>query len=174
MSLSRKNFLKAIGFGALAAGGQAYGLAPQKLEGAKAAAKKLKIREVEIYTFDLPLVAPFRISIGEQSAANDLLIRVVTDQGLTGVGEACPFPPITGETQSTNAAAARAIRDTLIGKDPLAIEGLLWEIGALVHSNPSAVAAYDMALHDILGKAASARAARYAPQPERDESYPLN
>jgi len=154
MSLSRKNFLKTIGLGALAAGSRAYGLASPKLEETKAAAKKLKIKDVEIYLFDLPLVAPFRISIGEQSAANDLLIRVVTDQGIVGVGEACPFPPITGETQSTNAAAAAAIRDMLIGKDPLAIEAALREIGALVHSNPSAVAAYDMALYDILGKVA--------------------
>ena len=154
MSLSRKNFLKTIGFGALAAGSRAYGLASPKLEETRAAAKRLKIKDVEIYLFDLPLVAPFRISIGEQSAANDLLIRVVTDQGLVGIGEACPFPPITGETQSTNTAAAGAIRDMLIGKDPLAIEALLREIGALVHSNPSAVAAYDMALHDILGKVA--------------------
>jgi L-alanine-DL-glutamate epimerase-like enolase superfamily enzyme len=154
MNLSRKQFLKMIGLGALAGGTSAYGLASQKLEEARAASRKLKITDVEIYLYDLPLIAPFRISIGEQSAANDLLIRVVTDQGIVGIGEACPFLPITGETQSTNAAAARAIRDMLIGKDPLAIEDLLREIGALVHSNPSAVAAYDMALHDILGKVA--------------------
>ncbi len=154
MNLTRQNFLKMLGFGALAAGTRTYGLASPKLEESRAAAKKLKIKDVEIYYFDLPLVAPFRISIGEQSAANDLLIRVVTDQGLVGIGEACPFPPITGETQSTNAAAALAIRDMVIGQDPLAIDAVLREIGALVHSNPSAVAAYDMALYDILGKTA--------------------
>jgi L-alanine-DL-glutamate epimerase-like enolase superfamily enzyme len=154
MNLSRQQFLKMIGLGALAAGTGAYGLASQKIEEAKTAAKNLKITEVEIYLFDIPLVAPFRISIGEMSAANDLLVRVVTDQGIVGLGEACPFPPITGETQATNAAAARAIRDMLIGKDPLAVEGILRQIGPMVHANPSAVAAYDMALYDILGKVA--------------------
>src|SRR4030042_1169480 len=68
--------------------------------------------------------------------------------------QAGPSPPIPGRTQATSAAAARSIRDLLIGKDPLAIDGLLREIGPLVHSNPSAVAAFDMALHDILGKVA--------------------
>jgi L-alanine-DL-glutamate epimerase-like enolase superfamily enzyme len=87
-------------------------------------------------------------------AANDLLIRIRTDQGIVGLGEACPFPPITGETQATNAAAAISIRDMLVGEDPLAIDALLRKIGPLVHSNPSAVAAFDMALHDILGKVA--------------------
>ncbi|MBE3124667.1 MAG: dipeptide epimerase [Acidobacteria bacterium] len=154
MSLSRKGFLKMLGLGALAAGSKAYGLPSKALEDARAAAKKLKITDVEIFLFDIPLTSPFRIAIGEMKAANDLLIRIRTDQGVVGLGEACPFPPITGETQATNAAAARSIRDMLIGKDPLAIDALLREIGPLVHSNPSAVAAFDMAFHDILGKVA--------------------
>jgi L-alanine-DL-glutamate epimerase-like enolase superfamily enzyme len=154
MSLSRKGFLKMLGLGALAAGSKAYGLPSKALEDARAAAKKLKITDIEIFLFDIPLTSPFRIAIGEMTAANDLLIRIRTDQGVVGLGEACPFPPITGETQATNAAAARSIRDMLIGKDPLAIDALLREIGPLVHSNPSAVAAFDMALYDILGKVA--------------------
>jgi L-alanine-DL-glutamate epimerase-like enolase superfamily enzyme len=154
MSLSRKGFLKMIGFGALAAGSKAYGWPTKALEDARAAAKKLKITDVEIFLFDIPLTSPFRIAIGEMTAANDLLIRVRTDQGVTGLGEACPFPPITGETQATNAAAAKAIRDMIIGKDPLAIDDLVRLIGPIVHSNPSAVAAFDMAFFDILGKVA--------------------
>jgi L-alanine-DL-glutamate epimerase-like enolase superfamily enzyme len=160
MSLSRKRFLKMLGFGALAAGSRAYGLPSKALEEARAAsaktgsAKKFKITDVEIFLFDIPLTSPFRIAIGEMTAANDLLVRVRTDQGVTGLGEACPFPPITGETQATNAAAAKAIRDMVVGKDPLAIDDLLRLIGPLVHSNPSAVAAFDMAFFDILGKVA--------------------
>ena len=154
MTVSRKNFLKMIGFGTLAAGAGAYVPAARALDQARDTAKKLKIRDVEISLFDLPLAAPFRIAIGEMSAANDVLVRVITDQGVVGIGEACPFPPITGETQATNAAAAKAIRDMLVGKDPLAIEAVLREIGAMVHANPSAVAAFDMALYDILGKVA--------------------
>jgi L-Ala-D/L-Glu epimerase len=154
MNLSRKQFLKMFGLGALAAGTTAYSPASPKLEGAREAAKKLRVKDVEIYFFDLPLTSPFVISIGKMTAANDILVRVVTDQGFVGIGEACPFPPITGETQATNAAAARAIRDMIIGRDPLAIGSLVREIGPIVHANPSAVAAYDMALHDILGQVA--------------------
>jgi len=154
MSLSRNGFLKMIGLGALAVGSKAYGLPSKALEDARAASNKLKITDIEIFLFDIPLASPFRIAIGEMKAANDLLVRIRTDQGIVGLGEACPFPPITGETQATNAAAARSIRDMLAGKDPLAIDSLLREIGPLVHSNPSAVAAFDMALYDILGKVA--------------------
>ncbi|MGB8958173.1 MAG: dipeptide epimerase [Candidatus Aminicenantales bacterium] len=154
MSLSRKSFLKMFGLGALAAGSKAYGLPSKTLEEARAAAKRLKITEVEIFLFDIPITSPFRIAIGTMTAANDLLIRIRTDQGIVGLGEACPFPPITGETQATNAAAAVSMRDMIVGKDPLAIDALLREIGPIVHANPSAVAAFDMALFDILGKVA--------------------
>ncbi|HMA54175.1 MAG TPA: dipeptide epimerase [Acidobacteriota bacterium] len=154
MSLSRKGFLKMLGLGALAAGSKAYGLPSKTLEDARAAAKKLKITDVEIFLFDIPITSPFRIAIGTMTAANDLLIRIRTDQGLVGLGEACPFPPITGETQATNVAAAVSMRDMIVGHDPLAIDALLRRIGPLVHANPSAVAAFDMALFDILGKVA--------------------
>lgn len=154
MSLSRKDFLKMFGLGALAAGSKTYALPAKGLEDARAAAPKLKITDVEIFLFDLALTSPFRIAIGIMNAANDLLVRIRTDQGIVGLGEACPFPPITGETQATNAAAARTIRDMIVGRDPLAIDDLLRRIGPLVHSNPSAVAAFDMALFDILGKVA--------------------
>src|SRR5512141_1868056 len=154
MSLSRKSFLRMFGLGALAAGSTAYGLPSKALEDARAAGKKLKITDLEIFLFDIPTTSPFRIAIGTMTAANDLLIRIRTDQGLVGLGEACPFPPITGETQATNVAAAVSMRDMIVGKDPLAIDAHLRRIGSLVHANPSAVAACDMALVDILGKVA--------------------
>ena len=154
MSLSRKSFLKVAGLGALAAGSKAFGLPSKAFEDARSAAKKIKITGVEIFLFDIPVTSPFITAIGTMTAVNDLLVRIHTDQGLFGLGEACPFAPITGETQATNAAAAASIRDMIVGKDPLAIDALLREIGPLVHSNPSVVAAFDMALFDILGKVA--------------------
>ena len=54
-----------FGFGALAAGSNAYGLPSKALEDARAAAKKLKITGVEIFLFDIPLTSPFRIAIGD-------------------------------------------------------------------------------------------------------------
>jgi L-alanine-DL-glutamate epimerase-like enolase superfamily enzyme len=156
MTISRKQFLRYMGLGAVGAGaGLITGAAPSRAFGRAAEeAKRLKITAVEIFLFDIPLAEPFRIAIGEMRSAADVLVRVHTDQGVTGIGEACPFPPITGETQATNAAAARSLREMLLGKDPLAWNTVTRGFGALVHSNPSAAAAYDMALFDILGKVA--------------------
>ncbi len=155
MGVTRKDFLKMFGLGVASAGlFQKSGLAAEKVDPARAAVGTMKIKEIEIFKFDLQLTSPFRISLGTLNAANDVLIKVYTDTGLVGFGEACPFPPITGETQDTNLSMARSVRDMLIGRNPLAIESLVAEMGPIAHSNPSVVAAYDMAMFDILGKAA--------------------
>jgi L-alanine-DL-glutamate epimerase-like enolase superfamily enzyme len=155
MTMTRKDFLKMLGAGALGASlpaGQA--LASPKLETAKSEAKKLKIQDVEIYYFDIPLKEPFTITLGTITTSSGVLIRVVTDAGVTGIGESSPFQPVTGDTQETNVVAAKAIREMLKGKDPLAIESAHKLFGGFLHSNPAAVAAFDMALYDILGKVA--------------------
>jgi len=152
MTITRKGFLKALGFGILASQAPHSWAAAEKLE--KSGAGKLRIKDVEIYAFDIPLTEPFRVSLGVISAANDVLVRIVTDEGLVGLGEASPFAPITGDTQDTDLIMARSIREMIKGKDPLAVDALLTEIGHIVHSSPSIVAAFDMALMDILGKVA--------------------
>ena len=155
MKISRHQFLKFFGLGvASAAFSEKLGWASPRLAAAREEVRKMKIKKIEIYNFDVPLFEPFRISIGTMEAANDVLVRIITDSGLYGIGEACPFPPITGETQESNIAAARAIREILLDKDPLNIEGLVDRIGNIVHANPSAVAAFDSALYDLLGKVA--------------------
>jgi L-alanine-DL-glutamate epimerase-like enolase superfamily enzyme len=155
MAMSRKSFLKALGLGFLSTGaGKGLAQPSASLDKAKAEAAKLKITGVDIYAFDIPLNEPFKISIGTVYAANDVLVMIRTDGGIIGLGEASPFAPITGETQEMNLAAAKGLREIVLGKTPLAIEGFVREFGPFMHSNPSAVAAFDTALYDILGKVA--------------------
>lgn len=153
MEITRKNFLKLLGLGFISTG-VIQGEERKEVKEAKSEVKKLKIKDIEIFYFDIPMVKPFRIAIGTMEGAKDVLIKIHTDHGIVGIGEACPFPPITGETQETNIAVAKALREVLIGKDPLAIEGILKDFGTFTHTNPSIIAAFDMALYDILGKVA--------------------
>jgi len=156
MKITRQQFLKYFGLGILSTTlVEKLSAASPRFASSREEVKKMKIKKIEIYTFDVPLIEPFRIAIGTMYAANDVLVKIITDSGLYGLGEACPFPPITGETQESNLAAAKAIREILLDRDPLIIEALIDSLGNIVHSNPSAVAAYDMALFDLLGKAAN-------------------
>jgi L-alanine-DL-glutamate epimerase-like enolase superfamily enzyme len=153
--LTRNQFLKAFGLGALSLSLPAVpGLAAPRLEEAKAGAKSLKIKDIEIYYNDIRLVEPFTVAFGTVTDANGVLIRILTDAGIIGVGESSPVQFVTGETQETNIDVARSLKKAFIGRDPLAIESSNALVGAYVHSSPSIVAAFDMALYDILGKVA--------------------
>jgi L-alanine-DL-glutamate epimerase-like enolase superfamily enzyme len=115
--------------------------------------KRLEITSVDIYKSDIDLKEPFKIAIMEISAAQSVFIKINTDEGIYGMGEANPFWGITGETQSINIAGAVDLAKLLLHKDPLNIEERMREIdGFLVH-NSTLRSAFDMALYDILGKA---------------------
>jgi hypothetical protein len=92
MTITRKDFLKMLGAGALGAhlpAGKA--MASPKMQTARADAKKLKIQDVEIYYFDIPLKEPFKISLGTITTSSGVLIRVITDAGIIGLANQ-PLP----------------------------------------------------------------------------------
>jgi L-alanine-DL-glutamate epimerase-like enolase superfamily enzyme len=115
---------------------------------------ELRITCIDIYRAAIPMIAPFRISLGVISDADYLFVRITTSSGIAGWGEATPFPPITGDTQAINAAAARDLARLILGKDPLDLEARVAEMRRFLAFNSSVRAAFDMALHDVAGKVA--------------------
>jgi L-alanine-DL-glutamate epimerase-like enolase superfamily enzyme len=85
-----------------------------------------------------------------------LVVRVFTDEGIEGLGYA---PSISHRLVKTLAAAACELSEVMVGHDPLAVEAMQvhvrraawgWVGGAIT----IAVCAIDVALWDIMGKAA--------------------
>lgn len=113
-----------------------------------------KIESVDIYKADIPFHEPFRIAIMEITCAQNVFIRVNTSEGHYGMGEASPFWALTGETQAIDLAGAVDLAKLIIGKDPLDIEARMREIDKFLVHNSTLRSAFDMALYDILGKAA--------------------
>jgi len=116
--------------------------------------EKLKITSVDIYKSDIALKEPFRIAIMEIASAQSVFIKINTDKGLYGLGEANPTWGITGETQSINLAGALDLARLLLDKDPLNIEERMREIDRYLVHNSTIRSAFDIALYDLLGKAA--------------------
>jgi muconate cycloisomerase len=115
----------------------------------------MKITRIECIPVDVPIVPEFQItgSLGSHLKSPFLLVRVHTDEGLTGLGEVSCTPVWSGEDQVT---AAHLITDllepALAGEDPCDIERLTLKIRRAVASNPFTKSALEMALWDILGK----------------------
>lgn len=111
------------------------------------------IKGVDIYKADIDFHEPFRIAIMEIRAAASVFIRVRTEGGLVGWGEANPTWGITGETQGTCLAAAEDLAALIIGKSGIEIEERMREIDRFLVHNSTLRSAFDMALYDLLGKA---------------------
>jgi len=116
--------------------------------------EKLKITSIDIYKADIEFIEPFRIAIMEINSAQSVFIKINTNAGLYGLGEANPTWGITGETQAINLAGAVDLAKLILNKDPLDIENRMREIDRFLVHNSTLRSAFDMALYDILGKAA--------------------
>lgn len=112
------------------------------------------ITAIEIYKMIIPRNAPLRVAIGEIAGAENIILKIVTDEGVAGWGEASPCAYITGDSLKTNLATAQDLALLIKGKNSLAIEDRMNEINLYTVGEPSIRSAFDMALYDILGKAA--------------------
>ncbi len=92
---------------------------------------------------------------------DDLVVLVHTDEGITGIGEVDSAPDVVAALirQPASHAVAHSLRSTLVGRDPMDVEGL-WDAmyrgliyvgrrGIAIH----AISGIDIALWDIRGKA---------------------
>ncbi|GAA4857442.1 mandelate racemase/muconate lactonizing enzyme family protein [Saccharopolyspora rosea] len=114
----------------------------------------MKITRVEAIPFAIPYRKPLRFASGEVHSAEHVLVRVHTDDGLVGVAEAPPRPFTYGETQASIVAVLRDVfTPEVLGLSPWEREVVHARLGRTV-GNPAAKAAVDMALWDIIGKAA--------------------
>ena len=104
---------------------------------------------IDAKPIDLKLTTPFRISRGVQTVASNAVVQV-NYNGHTGYGEAAP-DEFYGENVETVLACIAKFAGNL-GDDPFAIEDVLNNLEHIIRLNPSAKAAVDMALYDLVGK----------------------
>ena len=113
----------------------------------------MKITGLEWGRVSIPLRTPFKTALRTVASVEDVILRVRTDAGLTGWGEAPPTGVITGDTaEGIIGALAHHLGPALLDRDLEAFEPLCQDVQkALVH-NTSAKAAVDMALWDLYGQ----------------------
>lgn len=115
----------------------------------------MKITQINIYKLNVALKHPTRVAIGTANAVKNVAVKITTDTGLYGWGEASPVPYITGDNQETSYHAAQQLAQLIKGKDPLAIDARMAEINRFIAGESSIRSAFDMALYDIAAKAAN-------------------
>lgn len=117
----------------------------------------MRIRSVETVPVRVPIIPEFQIrgSLGSHLESPFLVLQVHTDEGITGLGEVSCTPVWSGEDSVT---AHHIIRDflepALVGEDPRDIERLTAKMRRAVAGHPFTKSGVEIALWDILGKAA--------------------
>ena len=114
----------------------------------------MNITHTEIYRYTIPMV-PFTIATGTMRHAQNIFIRIHTNEGLIGVGECSAFPMIAGETQATCFELAKDFAACWKNKSATDINQRLDELDALIYRNYTAKSAFDLALYDLAAKAAN-------------------
>lgn len=115
------------------------------------------IRSIRTQRFEIALKRPIRMSFGEIGRQHLMLVRIVDEDGVEGVGEACVMggPYWNCETiEGAQAVVTRYASPHLLGRgfDGLhAFSAVLWK---LFRGNGAARCALEMAYLDLLGKKA--------------------
>lgn len=116
----------------------------------------MKIIRLELFHIVIPFAKPYHLSqaYGTLCEAHAVILKVHTDEGIVGFGEADPMNPFTDETPATVMVVLRdAVAPCIIGRDPTRAALLETELDRRVQGNPTARGAVNMALFDIMGKA---------------------
>jgi muconate cycloisomerase len=114
----------------------------------------IKIRAATIYRIATRIRMKRRHGIGDISdSVPGVILRLDTDAGLTGWGEAAPWSVFTGTAEGNAQALHRYFRPLLIGRNATEIESIMEACEEAVVYHTEAKAAIETALYDILGQA---------------------
>lgn len=113
----------------------------------------MKIVDVEAVAVSVPLREPLKMAVATVTARDCLVVRVRTEAGVEGVGEAVIAPYFTGETLPSALALVRQVAaPVLTGEELSDIRRLDRAMTRVAVGNSAARAAVDVALWDALAR----------------------
>lgn len=113
----------------------------------------MKIIRAEIWGIHLPLKEPFVVSYARFDSMPSIILKLTTDTGHEGYGEAVPDEHVTGESfYGSFALLEKVIVPEVKGMSPFQIEEIHNRMSRALKGNPSIKAAVDIACYDLMGK----------------------
>ena len=110
----------------------------------------MKLLKMEIVPRRIPLAVPYRIAGRAFDGAEIVCVTLRDDSGAAGFGSGSPVPPLTGDDlDGATRALERDIRPVLLGTDISDLEEAIARAWVAAPSGRSALAAVDIALHDL-------------------------
>ncbi len=125
--------------------------------------------------FDSPMRFNFKHASAQRAATQNVIVRLTDRDGLTGYGEGCPRAYVTGETASSVVAFIRDYGTTIVNEanDLQKLNDWISENEKLIDSNPSAFAAIEIAIIDLLAKRKKVSVEELLTLPELSNQVPF-
>ncbi|MEM7026503.1 MAG: cycloisomerase, partial [Pseudomonadota bacterium] len=95
-----------------------------------------RIEHLRVHRILIPAKAVHSHGSGDVAGIHVTVLEVTTDTGLTGWGEATPWPVLTGTAEANAAALHVHLRPHLIGQDPVAVERHLTMANRVIVGHP--------------------------------------
>ncbi len=111
----------------------------------------MRIKSVEPFAISLPMLKPVIMAGEEVRRADNVLVRIETDNGAVGWGEAASAPTMTGDTLESLVSAIHYLAQALLGRSAADFAGAFDAMEGRMYGNLGAKAAIDIALHDLVG-----------------------
>jgi D-arabinonate dehydratase/D-galactarolactone cycloisomerase len=115
----------------------------------------MKIESVEAFPLNAKIDKPFRIATTTFKDVRALIVKITTDDGLTGIGESV----VREAPKATKHLVEDMLAPIVIGKDPFNAAGLWWDMFSAMRTRGhtkghfiEAISGIDVALWDIIGK----------------------
>jgi L-alanine-DL-glutamate epimerase-like enolase superfamily enzyme len=114
----------------------------------------MKIKKVTVFRENLELTRPYTIAYDTFTHVENLFVHIETDTGLVGIGAGSPAEDVTGESiEACEQALNEHARALFDGMDLSDAFPRLKIMETKMAATPAAMAAMDIALHDLIGKA---------------------
>lgn len=115
-------------------------------------ASELAVERIETIPVAVPMTTDFTISGGGDLKPTHVLVKVHTESGVVGIGEASPKSFFSSETAASVVEAVNRMADRLAGTSAGRLVTVHEEMDDAIRGNPFAKTAIDIACHDALGK----------------------
>lgn len=112
-----------------------------------------KIESGRVTIVEIPVTETHSHGSGDVDSVKTVILELTTDTGITGWGEASPWPVFTGTPEGNASALAHYLIPAIAGRNPFDVEVLLAQADKTVVHHSEAKAALETALLDIMGKA---------------------